>query len=146
MELNYLPFQSAHGTRTLSHHGVKGMKWGVRRYQRKDGSLTPAGKKKYAKDNYHEDYKRAHDKKSVKYMSDQELRERNNRLNAEQQYNNMTRKTGIGKKAIKAYIATAGTIAGLAAATATYKKYADKGLDSIGNWVVKGIRFGKLTD
>ena len=34
----------------LCHHGVVGMKWGVRRYQRKDGSLTPAGKKRYDKD------------------------------------------------------------------------------------------------
>lgn len=32
----------------LYHHGVKGMKWGVRRYQRKDGSLTAAGKKRYS--------------------------------------------------------------------------------------------------
>lgn len=31
----------------LHHYGVLGMKWGVRRYQNKDGSLTPAGKKKY---------------------------------------------------------------------------------------------------
>lgn len=31
----------------LQHHGVKGMKWGRRRYQNKDGSLTPAGKKRY---------------------------------------------------------------------------------------------------
>ena len=31
----------------LYHWGVKGMKWGVRRYQNKDGSLTPAGKKRY---------------------------------------------------------------------------------------------------
>lgn len=31
----------------LAHHGTKGMKWGVRRYQNKDGSLTPAGKKRY---------------------------------------------------------------------------------------------------
>ena len=30
----------------LSHYGVKGMKWGVRRYRNKDGSLTPLGKKK----------------------------------------------------------------------------------------------------
>ncbi len=29
----------------LEHHGVKGQKWGVRRYQNKDGSLTDAGKK-----------------------------------------------------------------------------------------------------
>lgn len=31
----------------LYHHGIKGQKWGVRRYQNKDGSLTPAGKKRY---------------------------------------------------------------------------------------------------
>ena len=31
----------------LYHHGVKNQKWGVRRYQYKDGSLTPAGKKRY---------------------------------------------------------------------------------------------------
>lgn len=34
----------------LYHHGVKGMKWGVRRFQKKDGSLTPAGKKRYDDD------------------------------------------------------------------------------------------------
>lgn len=33
----------------LQHFGVKGMKWGVRRYQNSDGSLTNAGKKKYGK-------------------------------------------------------------------------------------------------
>ena len=31
----------------LTHYGVLGMKWGIRRYQNKDGSLKPAGKKRY---------------------------------------------------------------------------------------------------
>ena len=34
----------------LYHHGIKGMKWGVRRYQNSDGSLTAAGKKRYDRD------------------------------------------------------------------------------------------------
>lgn len=31
----------------LIHAGIKGMKWGVRRFQYEDGTLTPAGKKRY---------------------------------------------------------------------------------------------------
>lgn len=33
---------------TLCHYGVLGMKWGIRRYQNKDGSLTAAGEKHYS--------------------------------------------------------------------------------------------------
>lgn len=34
----------------LRHWGVKGMRWGVRRYQNKDGTLTKAGQRRYAKE------------------------------------------------------------------------------------------------
>ena len=70
----------------LYHWGIKGMKWGVRRYQNKDGSLTPAGKKRYSQnDSPSEDYVRAHTKKPISQMSDQELRTVNNRLQMENQ-------------------------------------------------------------
>ena len=34
-------------TSELYHHGIKGQRWGVRRYQNEDGSLTPSGRKRY---------------------------------------------------------------------------------------------------
>lgn len=51
----------------LCHHGVKGMKWGVRRYQKKDGSLTPAGKKRVSQDG--NSSKKKIDKKKIAGMA-----------------------------------------------------------------------------
>lgn len=36
----------------LSHHGIIGQRWGIRRYQNKDGSLTPEGRKRLQMDKY----------------------------------------------------------------------------------------------
>lgn len=100
----------------LRHHGIKGQKWGVRRFQNKDGSLTADGKKRYGAD----DYKNTLDKvnsagkivdevrkynnsaqkssdpdmerrirKSINNMSDKELQQRVQRLNMEDNYTRM---------------------------------------------------------
>lgn len=94
-------------TKYLIHYGVLGMKWGVRRYQNKDGTYTKKGRKHRTE--IHEDYKKAHDKKSVKSMSDAELRSRNNRLSMERQYSDLIRKNSSILKGV-AYVSTASTI------------------------------------
>ena len=107
----------------LKHWGVKGMKWGIRRYQNKDGSLTRAGKKRQA-DNLEkarqakkakQDEIREREEKRSKLLkstdaselyknrdllSTEEINERLNRLNAEQrlsQLSNQTKSTGMDK-------------------------------------------------
>lgn len=40
-----------YGEDFIAHHGTKGQRWGIRRYQNADGSLTPAGRKRYMKSN-----------------------------------------------------------------------------------------------
>ena len=98
----------------LTHYGIKGQKWGVRRYQKSDGSLTPEGEKRYGskeelqslRDNKkqvdavkkgiegvqnkrNEQAKKANAgkiKNDLENMSDDELRAIVNRLNMEERY------------------------------------------------------------
>ncbi len=127
---------------SLAHYGILGMKWGVRRYQNKDGSYTSAGKKRKQKDYIHEDYTNAHSKKSVKSMSNAELKARNNRLQMEQQYANLTKKTSRGKKVVQGFIKGAGLLSGAMAAYGTYKKYGNQALDAIGDFVLRDLQEG----
>ena len=111
---------------SLNHSGVKGMRWGIRRYQNKDGSLTPAGRKRYS-NSKHEDYANAHSKKSVKSMSNKELKERNNRLQMEQQYEQLTkRKKSAGEKFVTGVLVASGT----AVATKYVTKYMTNGVEA----------------
>lgn len=68
----------------LAHYGVVGMKWGVRRYQNKDGSLTAKGKR-HRKQQYAAEARK---------MSDDDLRKSVDRLNLEKQYKDMLSSPG----------------------------------------------------
>ena len=75
-------------------------------------------------------------------MSDAELRNRNNRLQMERQYQTLTKKARKGKKVVTALIATAGTITAVEAAYKTYKRIADMAIDKIGDWVLADLAKG----
>lgn len=85
----------------LYHWGIKGMKWGVRRYQNKDGTLTAAGKKHYSGDgNAGEDtekveYAPKRTGKDASAYTDEELRARIQRMQMEDQYRTLMGKTDV---------------------------------------------------
>lgn len=133
MELNY-----------LKHHGIKGQKWGRRRYQNPDGSLTPAGQKRYGDDDgadargrpskpanhEHHDRVRA---KPTSQMSDAELREAVNRFQMEMQYKQLTTKPK------SKWVTAAENVliqSGSEVAKAQITKYANKGINALVNKAV----------
>lgn len=121
----------------LYHSGIKGQKWGVRLYQNPDGSLTPLGRIRYAKQqktrrknlekariakaskvskkddsDISDDYREAHTKKNIKSMSDAELKKRLNRIQMEDNYAKLKRQDiNTGKRYVQGFIKTAGTVA-----------------------------------
>ena len=109
----------------LYHWGTKGMKWGVRRYQYKDGTLTPKGKKRYSEDAFRTKNLK---KKNLNQMSNAEIRALNERMQLEQNYKNLKKqRKSAGRKFIEdvAYETAKNTASEYA------KKYAKKGIDYV---------------
>lgn len=122
---------------SLAHYGVKGMKWGVRRYQNKDGSYTSKGKNRRKKTNSF-DYESTKNlrKKSYKELSNKELKTLNKRMNLEAEYKRLNPQ-GIekGKQIARNIISTAGIIGGLYAITKS--PWVNAGKDIVGHAIRK---------
>lgn len=111
----------------LYHWGIKGMKWGVRRYQNEDGTLTAAGKKR--RKNYSDE---------TKSMSTDELRRKVNRMNNEHRYIDLTKSSSspISKTAdgVERVTRSAGDVNKIYKATKgdnnPYSKLAGQGIDA----------------
>lgn len=107
----------------LYHFGIKGMKWGVRRYQNSDGSLTPAGRKRYDKQVR---ASRKADVKNRRTLSDSEIEQKIKRLESEKKLKNLTEEDlSPGRKAASDVLKSAGNKV-LTAAAAGAAAYAVK--------------------
>ena len=123
----------------LYHHGILGMKWGVHRSRSSMGesSSVSRGHKK-APVEINEDYAKAHSKKSVKSMSNVELKQRIQRLNDEKQYAQLNpSKVQRGWRKAAKLIGVMGTVSTLYANSSRMVDIGQKTAEKMGEMVFK---------
>ncbi len=151
----------------LTHWGIKGMHWGIRRYQNEDGTLTEAGKKRYReasedakeyarakmfygegagtrrkliKAKVEEKSKDAGYKEAFDYaLKQQDMNKHANAAKRERQTKDFNKGA---KRAVKVGVSAAVTIGGILHATGYDKKLIQKGKEAI-DWLMKERQYRK---
>lgn len=148
----------------IEHSGIKGQKWGVRRFQNEDGTLTEAGKERYYKDTSKDGKKEGKtglnkdgepvvttDRSSkwkaneAEQLSDAEIDRRNRRLQKERQYKDLTTPqwkkdvANVGKEALKALLITSAVTPLAVVMGRKYKQIFAKARDFLHNIIGKPL-------
>ena len=127
----------------LIHYGISGQKWGIRRYQNEDGTLSEEGKRRY---NEGPPESETWKKSEAKNLTDEELRRRTNRLQQEQNYKNLTttdserNAQNIKNDFIKKVLTAAAITPVVALVGIAGKKYLGKAVSFIGQFGKRLIR------
>ena len=95
----------------LVHHGIKGQRWGIRRYQNEDGTLTEAGRKRELRQEARTIRKeRRFDARNASALSKEELESRIQRLAQEDQLRTLTKRNqDAGRQAVGDAMKSVGT-------------------------------------
>lgn len=126
----------------LAHHGIKGQKWGIRRFQKKDGSLTSAGKKRY---NESDSSENKDTNKSTKQSRTDKLYDRYKSIGYSEEE---AKQRAKGQVTAERILIGVGAVAVSAAIAYGAYKYYDNNIDRVisGDTMMQTVHYGGLDE